>query len=818
MNYPIKGYLLGYIVALATCACATIARAQEIPVRFVQEIPWTVSALGISEEALPVLAYWEPGQRQYYLALAAYLDLLGFHVVTDSLQLEATRYRKRFMIETTTGAAMRGSDVIRLDSTEYFVSQGEFYVSFGGLQQLFLPDPIQFDRSRLHITHAAAAPVLQRRPSVQAGPLRFGRSRPVWGNTRLDYRVTRTQWQMYEPTYHGFVRTNTNALGGRLLAEGLLSQTDRAREVELRTLSYLLDFPGSARLTQVEAGRLNFYGWPLQTTYDGVRLSNLPVADRYVQRDALIDGVADPGAVVTAKAGGGIVDRVYADEDGNYTVRVPAYYGSSQVQVEIAPADGGNTTTRIHHLYVSEDIPPPGTLYWDARVGRDTTAPNDLLAIVEARYGLTPTLAARAAFVQSGAPRVGLTKSWRGMSADAEVALPMDAARMRVWAQSRRVRLQAEAALAEKSTQSYYHTLLSGHLGWQFERGSLFLQATRFTTIDDNTENTSLIGSITARISSTTSALLTGGLSRWETANLDSQPWQWRWGSSVTRTLTRGTRVGMHGEGGLVNNLDFVGAAMHVNWRWVSFGLRTGYDQGLATSFTIRVDAPWASITNRSAVGPGSSPSHSQSIYGSMELGRTLRLSRRTQARSSALLQAFFDTDRDGRKDSDESVIEGVDIKVAHAHVRLVSPGKVRADLLVPHQQYQVTVDSRSLTNPRLALTTGEQFSFVADPGQTKRINIPVQRYTLVDGRFDELPTYSAARLLVFFFKDDIEIARAEVSQEGRFSARLAPGLYRVVLKDLFDRVDLSGNEQRVEVLEQPEQVLRLVLPSSDDT
>ena len=806
----------GCAVAMASWVCVAAAHAQEAPVRFVQETPWTVSGLGILEEVLPVIVYWAPNERQYYLPLAPYLDLLGFRVVADSLQLEATREAVHFAIDAATGTAVRESDAFRLDSTEYFVSQGDLYVSFNGLRRLFAPQAIQFDHARLHMTHAAAAAVLPRIPA-ETSPLRYGRSRPLWGGTHLDYRITRTQWQEYQPTYHGFIRTHSNALGGRLLSESLLSRADSTLSIDVRSLSYLLDFPGSELLTQVEAGRLNFYGWPRQTAYDGIRLSNQPVADRFVQRYARLYGVAEPGAVVTATVGGVNVDRVYADEQGDYEVRIPAYYGSSLAHVETAPADGGPTTLRIHHLYVSQDLPPPGKFYWDVRLGREIAGTNALLRFAEARYGLSPTFAARAAYVQPGAPLVGLTKNWGGLSADAEVALPLEAGRLRMWAQNTRLRLQADAAFSQNSAWSYYRSRFSGHLGWQRARSSLFLQATRWTTTDGNTHNTSLTSSVSTSLSRTMRALLTAGLSSLQRAQQEAQPWGLHWRGTITRTLSRGTRIGLHGEGGLNRDVDFVGVATHGGWRWISLGLRIGYDQGVAASFTLRFDTPWTSITNRSALGASAPHSHSQSMYGSMALGRTPNLSRQSQARSSALLQAFLDADRDGRKDSDEPYLQDVAFHVAHAHMRQEGPGRVRADLLVPHQYYQVRVDPRSLKNPRFALATGEQFSFVADPGQTKRLNIPVQEHTIVDGALGELPPFSAARLQVVFLQDDIEIARAELSQEGRFSARLAPGRYRVELKDLFERVDLSGYDQHVDVLDQPEQVLRLDLLSSDD-
>ncbi len=789
---------VGILMLLAAAA----AHAQEKQVRYVQETPWTLSDLRITPEALPLLAYWEPNQQRYFLQLAPYLTLLGFDVTSDSLLIEATRQHRRFAIEGATGAAETGTDAFRLDSTEFFLSQGALYLSFGGLQRLFAPERIHFDTDRLHITHAAA----MRRPQAPA-PVRYGRHRPVWGDTHVDYRFTRTQWQQHDATYHGLVRTQTNALRGQLKAEAHFSQRDSTQHIEVRSLSYLADFRRSRWLTQVQAGRLQHFGWPQTTVYDGVRVSNHPVADPYIQRQTPLTGVAEPGAIVTASIGGVQVDQVLADVQGRYTVRIPAYYGASRVQVDIAPTDGRPPRQQTHHLFVSEDLPPPNTLYWDVRAGQHRYEPAPVL-LAEARYGILPGMAARAAYHHAGIPLVGITQHWQGLSADAEVALPMAAARLRLWGQSARLRIQTEAAFSEEKAWTYYRRSLSGHLGWLHARGTLSLRAEHYATFDDS-RTTHVTSTGTARLSGTMYALVTAGLSRHQWAGHEA-PWRMRWQASVTHAVAHTWRIGLQGEGGRVHDTDFVGATLHAQWRSASLGLRLGYDQGMAAAITLRFDTPYVSLTNRSALSTDTPQSHSQSLYGSVALGPNPQMMRQSPAHSSALLRAFLDDNRDGRKDADEAYLHDIEIHVDHTHARHISPGTVHADMLVPYQQYLVTIDTRSLNNPRYELTPGTRFRFVADPGQTKRIDIAVQKQTIIDGALDKAPPFAASRILVLFLQNNAERARADVSQEGRFSVRLAPGHYTIALKDRFDAVDLRYYQQPLEVLEQPEQTLHL--------
>ena len=133
----------GAAMMVAVILCMTSARAQEATLRFVNETPWTLSALGISDEVLPVLAYWEQRQQQFYLELASYFDILGFQVSFDSLEFVARRFNETYSMSGT-GTVMRGDHTIQLDSTDFFANRGDLYVSFRALQQVFFSriDPV----------------------------------------------------------------------------------------------------------------------------------------------------------------------------------------------------------------------------------------------------------------------------------------------------------------------------------------------------------------------------------------------------------------------------------------------------------------------------------------------------------------------------------------------------------------------------------------------------------------------------------------------------------------------------------------------------
>ena len=806
------------------------AQAQETqdpdrPLRFLQETPWTVSAPGALSSSIPVLAWWDSEVGKYYLDIADFFDRLGFDVSAQDSVIEARDSGRIFTVDFSTGRVLQDtSEPVELAPEDFFASEGRYYLALQGVQRMLTPAAMQFDTSTLHIRLSTATVALgssfSGRPAMSGnhahGPLLYGRSRRILGNTHVNYRLTRSDRQVGSPSYNGGFQVHSNALGGRLAAEGTLSMTQGNTVTRFRSLNYLLDFPDSPLLKRIEMGRMSMYEWPLRTTYDGVRLSNRPLSTRYVQREAVVRGIAEPDAIVAASVGGVLADRVRADAQGRYTLRIPAYYGSSQALLEIAPPGGGPPTTITRYLFIGEDLLPPGAFWYDARAGRDGFD-ETLFAFGQARYGINQSLSAEATFIHVDSLRtatVGLTQNlWGFLTTGAEVALPINtggsAARVSMRMSLKKLRLQTEAEFSEEPRLSFYKRRLQAQLGFSVRRMSLFLNAAQARTFSGG-DNMNVSGSTTLTLPRRTSALVTVGLNRRQGV-LSSESLRMHWKTSLTRAASfkglRG-RFGLQADGGLQEQADFAGATFYAYYRKVSLGLRAGYDlayDNMEASVTLRLDAPWISVNNHSSVESGA-PYHRQSLYGSMELGRPMRFSRQAHIRSSALLQAYYDTNRDGRRDPEESLVEGLDIKVVKARVQQVDASTVRADFLAPSTAYQVIIDPASVPDPALQLPTGTTFSFMSDPGSTKRVDIPVHRNTIVEGVIEDLPLSSPTQAGVVFFRGDEEVLSSEVSQGASFSVLLPPGVYRIELYDLLGQENLEAFTRDIEVQDGPVQ------------
>ena len=105
-----------------------------------------------------------------------------------------------------------------------------------------------------------------------------------------------------------------------------------------------------------------------------------------------------------------------------------------------------------------------------------------------------------------------------------------------------------------------------------------------------------------------------------------------------------------------------------------------------------------------------------------------------------------------------------------------------------PYGAYQVQIVERSIRDPLLVPATGYTFSFIADPGRTKRIDIPLQRMPIVTGYVRGLEM-APSRLRLLVFEGDEQVETADLYRDGGFTLRLPRGRYELRLIDV-----LSGH------------------------
>ena len=650
----------------------------------------------------------------------------------------------------------------------------------------------------------------------------YGRNRSVLGALHASYRASRTD-RAGITTYNGSVQLHANVAGGRVMVRGTGSR-DMSGEVTtaFRSATYLLDFH-NPYLRRFELGRTFVYQWPVRQLYEGVRIGNEPVATRTVQHVIELDGVAEPNAIVTAFVGGVAVDRVQADAVGRYVLLVPAYYGTSQTEVEVAPAGGGPPTRETRYSFITEDMVPRGEVYWDIRAGRDRYS-HAMFEMGRISVGITEDFSANLGTVLSDTlitGIVGVTRNFGGFATTGlQISAPEMAAQTSLRLYYRRLRVNSEAQFFDQPRFSFYRRSVQGQVGTSFTNVSLYINGANLETFG-SARTTMIGGSGVFRLSQGLNLALSGSRLSTKSAFGITFPSRLRWKGVLTQYVAVGRlrgRIGALGEGGRYEDLDFAGLTMYATYRGVTLGGRVGYDfpaEEPGFSVNLRMDAPWVSLSNHSSSDPVN-PYHIQSVYGSIELDSHPRLTRQPRTFSSAVLRGYVDVNRDGIWNSTEPNLPDLRIDVVKAVVRPLDSGGVRADFLAPSALYQVVIDPKSLPGPGWTVPVGTTFSFVSDPGDVKQVNIPVRRNTILEGELGVTSLSSPTLAQIIFSRDSKEIVRAPVSQQGLFSVLLAPGLYQLVVRNLGTGKELPTYSQTVAIRAVERQVLQVQAQATD--
>ncbi len=690
-----------------------------------------------------IVRAYHDGDR-FFVDVARLFELLGYAVTRRQQHLTAADAQHTFMLDFVRMEASSPEGEPASFAGSMLYDDGRYLVAAEWLGQLFGAD-VHFDEARLSLQLSSAAErfntfALGPRSflySEAPGPLRFGRERRLLGGLIASWHATQG-WDRGRSVYtDASVHFASSILGGSL--RGFVGSTSE--------ITYLYDRPGSMLLKQLELGRM------AGGHRHALRLSNLPLVSPYLQRTAALEGRAEPHAMVEVLAGGQVVDRAQAGQDGRYRLRMPVFYGSTEAVVRVQPLGGAQSYEERRYILTTSSLAPPGQLHYDAVLGQRST--------VQARYGVLPQLTARASAQYHGSLGVGVTANpWPFVVLSADMAWPGH----RVQAHARLWRRNLSAAATFAAGHS--HLVISGQ--WQRLSVQVTGSAARDLHLVPSVSYHGYRG-IVARVQIQP---VRNGLAGWQTTAAGTWP---AWGGAV--------QLGLFARGAHVVQTSGLEALLNTrNW---ALGVMASYDPVLrqvSGQITVQVRTHAFGIASRA----NSSGSHRHSAYGSISIGPGIRASRALRGETAAILRIFEDLDGNGRPDAGEPLLPDVEAQIFHASLHRADNGVLHALYLEPYATYQVQLIEQSISDPWLRPATGYAFSFIADPGRTKLVDIPLQRIPLIRGRVQSVDR-PAARLRIRAFLGDTPVGRADVFRDGGFALRLRHGSYVLVLEDAAD-------------------------------
>jgi len=714
---------------------------------------------------------WFDGDR-FWIQAQPFMERLGYEVLfSDSTELTTRDQRRAITFNYAENRIHVNGEERDVDDFAMVGSDGQMLITMEALQEAFGSDLV-WDQSGLTLRLSSAASLFE--PSRFRGhagmeppqEILFPRQRAWLGGVHIGYTMRHEWHERTGRTFTPVARVAAHVAGGTLRWH--VSRTSTSQ------IHYAMDFK-SRWLSRIEAGQ---YGDEL-----GVQISNRPLHPRRVHREAVQQGITTPHAIVRGRVSGAVSEQVQADREGRYTLHHPVFYGSTETTIEVEPLGGDPLEVIESHWLTPYAMLPPGHLEYKAHL---SAIPSGEIA-----WGMSSWLTLQASVLHS--PRSAALRVHAlplpTMNMDAEVDLIEHSVRgnfqwWRPWGG-----LDGVVHLQQKPSQSQ---LFSTNFTLAGGGGNLQVRLThqRDDARARETSVRAVLGwqlaqflrvhtGVQAQSRSTEALSFTPRLTY--TLPLDNPRIHLQ-----ASTKTVGRQVD-HWQGGALANGRTWSARIQLR--------RSVQMAAFEVHGTFQVNTEWAWFDARGGWSGGDF-FHSQALRGTIMIGEDIRLSALYEERTEAVIRLYVDSNLNGELDAGESLSLRHRVNVPAAAVSHRANGEVVARNLDPYFAYSVSILPESIINPLLHPATGYQFAFVATPGRTRYIDVPLQPLPTVSGRLTNWP--GSYTVLQVQLRRGEFMEQSEVYQDGVFIAQVLPGNYQVTVINLLTGEAVSDTDLTV--------------------
>ena len=714
---------------------------------------------------------WFDGDR-FWLQAQPFMEQLGYEILfSDSTEL-TTRDRRRAITFDYAGNRIHVNGEER-EIVDFAMvgSDGQMLITVEALQEAFGSDLV-WDESGLILRLSSAASLFEPTRFSEAVGMEvpqnvlFPRQRTWLGGVHIGYSLLHEWHERTGRSFTPVARVAAHVAGGTVRWH--VSRTST------RLVHYTLDFE-SRWLSRIEAGQ---YGEGL-----GVRVSNRPLHPRRVHREAVQLGKASPHAIVRGRVSGAISEQVQADREGRYAVRHPVFYGSTETTIEVEPLGADPLEVTGTHWLTPYAMLPQGNLEYNAQLSATPSG--------EIAWGMSSWLTLRA--VAQRAPKRAVVRVH---------VLPLST-----------INMDAEVDLVERNVRGNYQWWrpwggLDGEVQVRQNPIQRQLFSTNFTLAGGG-------GNLQVRLSHQQDA---GQASR--TSIRSILGWQFtqslrvhtgvQFQSGATQTLSftprltftlplESPRIHLHANTKTTGRqIDYwQGGALANGRSWSARVLlrRSMQTGALDVHGTFQVNTEWAWLDTRGGWS-GGELFHFQALRGTIMIGEDIRFSALYEERTQAVIRLYVDNNLNGELDAGESLSLRHRVNIPTAALSHRANGEVVARNLDPYFAYSVSILPESIINPLLHPATGYQFAFVATPGRTRYLDIPLQPLPTVTGRLTNWP--GSYTVLQVQLRRGEFVEQSAVYQDGVFIAQVLPGNYQVTVTNLLTGEPVSETDLTV--------------------
>ncbi len=722
-----------------------------------------------------------------------------------------------------------GKVVFPLTPDDFRIGEMDFYLSPAIFEKVFgLIFTVNINYLTLTLITDKVLPVVERqareqsRKNMDGGqlvqedfPIEYNRKRKVIGGAMLDYVITgfyNKTLQNLDYTLSGGMEVLGGDLQGTVIGSNSSVGSSTLQTSNIRWRYVLRENPFFTSFTAGQLSTTGLQRWQIK----GIAISNDPIEPRKMYDSYIIDGNTEAESEVELYLNQRLIGYKRANELGYYRFDAPINYGTSDVSIRIyTPAGELKVVTR--EIQVPFTFLPKGVVTYNVQAG---VGDNTFVSLVNNDY------------VAHGNVAVGISK-WLTASAGAEYTgkelLPSNL--FLYGSLSARIAKQYLTNI-DIAPNAFYR--LSGSVMYVSNLNINFIY-THFTrtgsfnvlgATDDIIANLylpiNLFGISTGLRLGGEHTLLENSTSTHYTADLNTRLGRFNMRLNYSDNLISSGNVNYFGQGLLTTAITYTIArtpGIPVYARGTFLRGEAIYDirhhqfteAGLQLSRTLlktgrlnvnltynfiqmawNIEAGFSidlkffrSITTFNSVGKENSLR--QSFNGSLGVDARnahIELSNREQVgRCAASVVLFVDNNNSGTFDKGDEILPYKAVILDNPAVMTVgNDGVLRLSQLQSYYKYNLKVNRIAIPNPTL-IPLKNEFSFITDPNQYKRIEIPFCRGGIIAGsvsleRDNVLQPLGGLRLLLKGMNLKFEVTIRTFADGGFYAMDLPPGKY----------------------------------------
>jgi tetratricopeptide (TPR) repeat protein len=661
-------------------------------------------------------------------------------------------------------------------------------------------------------------------------PLALDRNRKVLGLGFLDYNLTSTLSQNNQNLNYNLTG-GVELFGGDLQGNVIGAWSEGGHNIRTSGLRWRYVVRDNPWFSSFSAGQLSTTGLQPRSIRGG-SISNNPIEPRRLFESYIIDGYTEPDSEVELYLNNRLIDFSRADASGYYRFEFPITFGSTRLSINIYTPTG-EARTIDRQIQIPFTFLPPGEVAYNIQGGLTETFLGDTeeeKAIVhgDVAVGVTSWLTAKVGteyiqditddrpFVYGGLSARVLSQYL--VNVDIVPDAYVRGITSVMFPSGRSLNLQyswydgtsifnSRGAEQDFNANIFFPFTL-------FERPWGFRVGGEHTLFENNsltryrTDLSLRIGRINVRLNYRDALLY---------ADDEYSLGQGQAAANLTYTFMRSPGVPVFVRGMFVranmsynlanNEPDRADLQLSRTIRqWGRLNINAGYDFR-SEQFTTRLGFIVDLTLVRSTTNVDISADRAlvrQNFRGSLGFDhnpeRIVPSNRNQVGRAGASVILFIDNNNSGTYDEGDEIIPALAVRLDRsAQMQVGSDGVLRISQLQSYFQYNLQVIRQALPNPLLA-PGKDEFSFVADPNQYKRIEIPFYRTGVIDGtvyvmRNGEQSTQGGLRLIINGLDNDFHETLRNFSDGSYYAMDMPPGRYIIAVDQ--QQLDFLGVEMR---------------------